>query len=426
MAGVDLPLSHPHDFDATYRLTRILNFWQDDACMTSLEQSRQCVAEAIEPLDPVRTPLAAALGCVLREDARAREDMPAFDRSAMDGYAIDAEDASERFRVVGESRPGVRPGFAVRQGECARIFTGAEIPEGASLVLKQEDVRAHEGWITPETRPAADYVRRRGEEARTGDRLLGAGLRLGPAEIGVLASLGIVEPLVSPRCRAAHFATGDELVDPGDEPGPSRIRDSNSALVRAFVETQGAVMMRQERVPDDADLLTARLRLAADEGCDLLLISGGASVGAYDFGRTSLERLKFQIRFEKVNLRPGKPLTFATRGRQAAFVLPGNPLSHLAVLNCVVCVAFERLAGAQPAWRVLNARLLDGIRIGGDGRDTLWPARVDMGEGEPVVRALGWRSSGDITGLAGLNAFIRCAVPVLDTGARVPCILLHG
>jgi molybdopterin molybdotransferase len=394
--------------------------------MTSLEQSRQCVAEAIEPLDPVRTPLARAVGRVLREDAHAREDMPAFDRSAMDGYAISAEDSSQRFRIVGESRPGSQPGFAVRQGECARIYTGAQIPAGASLVLKQEDVRAHDAWMTPEARPPVDYVRRRGEDARAGDRLLEAGLRLGPAEIALLASLGIVELLVSRPCRTAHFATGDELVDPAEEPGPSRLRDSNSALVRAFTESQGGVITRQERVPDDADLITTRLRIAAEEGCDLLLISGGASVGAYDFGRTALERLGFQIRFEKVNMRPGKPLAFATRGRQAAFVLPGNPLSHLAVLNCVVRVAFERMAGAQPVWRVLNARLLAGIRVGGDGRDTLWPARVDIEEGEPVVRALRWRSSGDITGLAGLNAFMRCAVPSLDTGARVSCILLHG
>jgi molybdopterin molybdotransferase len=394
--------------------------------MTSLEQSRECVAKEIQPLEPARTPLAAVLGCVLREDACASEDMPAFDRSAMDGYAVGVEDGSARFRIVGEARPGTRPDFTVRSGECARIFTGAEIPEGASRVIRQEDVRVAEGWMTPEAGPSPDYIRRRGEDARAGDRLLGSGLPLGPAEIALLASLGIVEPLVSPRCRTAHFATGDELADPAEEPGPSRIRDSNSALVRAFAETQGAVMTRQERVADDADLLTERARLATDAGCDLLLISGGASVGAYDFGRTALERLGFRIHFEKLNLRPGRPLAFATRGRQAAFVLPGNPLSHLAVLHCVVRVAFERLAGAQPAWRVLNARLLAGFRAGGDGRDTLWPARVDFEQGEPVAEPLRWQSSGDITGLAGLNAFIRCAVPVLDTGARVPCILLHG
>ncbi len=392
----------------------------------SLEQARQCVAEAIEPLAPARTPLAGALGRVLREDTRTREDMPAFDRSAMDGYAIGADDASERFRIAGEARPGIRPGFAIRPGECARIFTGAEIPAGASCVLKQEDVRAAEGWMTPDARPPADYIRHRGEDARAGDRLLPAGLRLGPGEIALLASLGIVEPLVSPPCRTAHFATGDELVDPAEEPGPSHVRDSNSALVRAFAETLGAVMVHQERVPDDADLFTARLRLAAEGSCDLLLISGGASVGAYDFGRRALDALGFQIRFEKLNLRPGKPLIFATRGRIGAFVLPGNPLSHLAVLHCVVRAAFERMAGAEPGWRVLNARLRAGVRIGGDGRDTLWPACVDSEEGEPVVEALRWQSSGDITGLAGMNAFIRCAAPVLDTGARVPCILLHG
>ncbi len=395
--------------------------------MTSLGQARDCVAEKIQPLDPVRTPLAKALGCVLREEARAPEDMPAFDRSAMDGYALRAEDASARFRIVGEARPGMRPDFTLRQqGECARIWTGAEIPGGASRVLKQEEAIEDEGWMTPKARPSADYIRRRGEDARAGDRLLGPGLRLGPAEIALLAGLGMVEPLVSQRCRTAHFATGDELADPADEPGPSRIRDSNSALVRAFAETQGAVMIRQERVADDADLLTDRLRLAVNAGCDLLLISGGAGAGAYDFGRMALERLGFQLHFEKLNLRPGKPLAFATRGRQASFVLPGNPLSHLAVLHCVVRVAFERFAGAEPAWRVLNARLRAEVRIGGDGRDTLWPARVEIEGGEPVVDALRWQSSGDITGLAGLNAFIRCTVPVLDTGARVPCILLHG
>jgi len=394
--------------------------------MNSLEASRACVAEAIEPLAAVRTPLGDALGCVLREEACAREDMPAFDRSAMDGYAIGEEDGAGRYRIIGEARPGRRPDFAVHAGECARIFTGAEIPKGAARVLKQEDVRVEEGWMMPEVRTGADYIRRRGEDARAGDRLLGPGVRLGAAEIGLLANVGMVAPLVSRRCRVAHFATGDELVDPGEEPGPSRIRDSNSALVRAFVETEGGVMTQQGRVADDAGLLTEKARMAMDAGCDLLLISGGASVGAYDFGRTALERLGFRIRFEKVNLRPGKPLAFATRGGQAAFVLPGNPLSHLAVLHSVVGVALERMAGAEPEWRVLNARLLEGVQIGGDGRDTLWPGRVDMEEGEAVVRALRWQSSGDITGLAGLNAFIRCAVPVLDTGARVPCILLHG
>ena len=391
----------------------------------SLEQARECVAVKIEPLAPVPVSLADSRGRILREEARTREDMPAFDRSAMDGYAVNAEDASARFRIVGEAHPGKRLDFTVRKGECARIFTGAEIPSGASRVLMQEDVRAEDGWMMPDAPSPDDHIRRRGEDARAGDSLIESGTRLGPAEIALLASLGIVKPLTSPLCRTAHFATGDELVDPAEEPGPSCIRDSNSALVRAFVEAHGGLLVDQERVADDAELLAEKARLAM-AGCDLLLISGGASAGAYDFGRTALEQLGFQIHFEKLNLRPGKPLAFATRGRHAAVVLPGNPLSHLTALHCVARVAFERMAGAVPEWRVLNTRLRTGFRVGGDGRDTLWPARVGLEEGEPVVEGLHWRSSGDITGMAGINAFIRCATPVLDTGARVPCILLHG
>ena len=394
--------------------------------LKTLEHSRQCIAEALVPLEGERVPLNDARGRVLREEARAQADMPAFDRSAMDGYAVGMEDQSERFRIVGEVRTGRQPAFAIGRGECARIFTGAEIPEGASRVIKQEDVRTEDGWMIPNERGRENFIRRRGEDARAGDRLLLPGARLGAAEIGLLASLGIVKPMVSRRCRVAHFATGDELTDPGEEPGPSRIRDSNSPLVRAFVGSQGAVMAHQERVGDDADALTEKAGIALESDCDLLLVSGGASVGAYDFGRTALERLGFQMHFEKLNLRPGKPLVFATRGRQGAFVLPGNPLSHLTVLHCIVRVAFERMHGTEPEWQVLNAALRTGFRTGGDGRDTLWPGRLEIDEGEAVVTPLRWRSSGDLTGLEGLNAFIRCASPVLDTGARVPCILVHG
>jgi len=394
--------------------------------MMSLEKTRECIAAAIQPLDPVRLPLADAAGRVLREPATAREDVPAFDRSAMDGYAIGAQDSSDRFRIVGEITPGKTANFPIGTAECARIFTGAQIPFGASQVLKQEDVRVEEGWMIPVSRNAETYIRHRGEDARAGDLLLTPGQRLGPGEIALLAALGLVQPQVSPLCRTVHFATGDELVDPASSPAATQIRDSNSPLVRAFVEGHGGVISHQERVPDDPALLTEKARLAADTGCDLLLFSGGASVGAYDFGRAVLERLGFQIHFEKLNLRPGKPLAFATRGRQAAFVLPGNPLSHLTVLHCVVRVAFERMAGIEPHLRILNARLRTRIHIRSDGRDTLCPARVDFVNGEPVADPLRWRSSGDITGLAGLNAFIRCPVPALDSGASVPCILLYG
>jgi molybdopterin molybdotransferase len=281
----------------------------------------------------------------------------------MDGYAVGAGEG--RYRIVGEARTGGAEGGKVGEGECVRIFTGAEIPEGAVKVVKQEDARVEQGWMTVERDCAMDYVRRRGEDARAGDCLIRVGTRLGAAEIGLLAGMGIVAPVISRRSRVAHFTTGDEVIDPGLVPGRGQIRDSNGALVRAFVETMGGEMVWQERVSDDVGALTERVRAAVEGGADMVLVSGGASVGDYDFGSRAIEGAGFEVHFGRVKLRPGKPLVFATRGRQVAFVLPGNPLSHLAVLNCVVRVAFERMAGIEPELRVLNARLRVGIGMGG-------------------------------------------------------------
>ena len=392
--------------------------------MPSLEEVRACIATQIEPAEAVREPLAHAMGRILREEVIAREEVPAFDRSAMDGFAMG--EGEGEFRIVGEARPGKRAEFSVGKGECARIFTGAQIPDGASRILKQEDAEVAGERVRAKVGPSAEFIRRRGEDAHAGQLLLAGGTRLGPAEIALLASLGIVEPMISRECKVAHFGTGDELVDPSEKPEGSQIRDSNSALVRAFAEEHRGAMAVQGRVKDDLGSLTEAVRNATDGGCDLVLISGGASVGAYDFGRAALEACGYRTHFGRMNLRPGKPLIFATRERQAAFVLPGNPLSHLAVLNCVVRVAFERFAGVEPRLAMVSARQKEGIDVGGDGRDTLWPARLEFEDGEAVVAPLRWQNSGDITGIVGLNAFIRCRAAVLDTGAPVACILLHG
>jgi molybdopterin molybdotransferase len=393
--------------------------------MNSLEQSRQIVADNIQPGAVEWVALLDARGRVLREDISAPEDMPAFDRSAMDGYAVGPSGA-EGWQILFEVKPGENPESELKPDECARIFTGARIPGGTERVVKQEDTEVSAGIMKQVRACEADYIRCRGEDARAGTTLLKSGTRLTPAEIGLLASLGVTHPQVSSRCRIAHIATGDELVDPSTKPGPSQIRDSNSSLVAAFAQEMSGGIVYQQHAKDDLNDVTQKVNEAFAAGADLLLISGGASVGAYDFGRRALEQAGFKMQFEKINLRPGRPLAFASRGANAAFVLPGNPLSHLTVLHCIVRVAFERMAGLEPSLRILNARLEERIELGGDGRDTLWPARVDYIDGEPVATALRWQSSGDMTGLAGLNAFLRCNVPVLDSGARVPCILTHG
>jgi molybdopterin molybdotransferase len=411
--------------------------------MISLAEARALIQANIRPLAAQTVALAGAHGRVLREDVRAREDMPAFDRSAMDGYAVALDDDSKQFRVVGEIQPGVAPAFKIKRGEAARIFTGAQIPDGASQVIMQEHVRVEGNSITPTQRNRATNIRKLGEDARKGDLLLKAGTRLGAGELALLASLGVVEPKVSPPVRVAHFTTGNELVSPSETPGPGQIRDSNSALVAAFLKASGGELVRQERVADDFDLLLKRAAdiLSAEPSdqtsessagwkptarFDLLLISGGASVGDYDFGKKLLSALGFQIHFEKINLRPGKPLVFATRGDQAAFILPGNPVSHFVTLHVAVRLALELFASAAVSWPLAKIRLAESVEYRPDPRETFWPARVTIENGGLVAHALRWQSSGDVTGMAGANALLQftSTTQTLTAGSDVNALLL--
>jgi molybdopterin molybdotransferase len=411
--------------------------------MISLAEARALIQASIRPLAAQTGPLAEAQGRVLREDVRADEDMPAFDRSAMDGYAVALDDDSKQFRVVGEIQPGVEPQLKINRGEAARIFTGAQIPEGASQVLMQETVRVEGEFITPTQRNRTTHIRQRGEDAQKSALLLKSGARLGAGELALLASLGLTQPKVSPLCRVAHFATGNELVDPSNEPKPGQIRDSNSALIAALVHTYGGEIAQQERVADDFDLLLQRAAdiLSAEpirkvnEGSagwkppariDLLLVSGGASVGDYDFGKKLLGALGFQIHFEKINLRPGKPLVFATSGNQAAFILPGNPVSHFVTFHVAVRLALELFGGATASWPLTKIRLVEKVEYRPDPRETFWPARVTIENGDLVARALRWQSSGDVTALAGANALLQftSAPQSLEAGGDVTALLL--
>jgi len=394
--------------------------------MISLAEARALVAQKISPLPAQPASLEMEHGRRLREDIRADEDIPAFDRSAMDGYAVGVDDDSKGFKIIGEIQPGAVPQFQIKRGECARIFTGAQIPDGASLVLMQENVRLEGGVMIPVQRSGGTHIRKRGEDARRGDLLMRAGTKLGAGELALLASLGVIEPKVSPPVRVAHYVTGNELVAPEVKPGPGQIRDSNSTLVAALVRQFGGEVSRQENVVDDFNRLLEAVRAGMDN-FDLLLVSGGASVGDYDFGKKLLGALGFQIHFEQVNLRPGKPLVFATRENQAAFILPGNPVSHFVTMHVAVHLALQCLAGAEAAWPLVNIRLLEGFKHRPDSRETFWPARVEIQNGELVVRALRWQSSGDVTGLTGANALLQLSgnITAPEAGEAIPVLMLE-
>lgn len=374
--------------------------------LISLSEARAVIARTVAPLKPVSLALANAAGRTVREDVVAPEDVPAFDRSAMDGYAVALEDQSERFRVVTEIQAGQVAQVEVHPGECARIYTGAPIPRGANQVIMQEEVTREGEWMTPRQRDRKTWIRQRGEDARAGDRMLVSSARLGAGELSLLAQLGHVRPLVSPAARVLHFTTGDELVDPGTQPGAGQIRDSNSILVATLLADAGAKLIAQARCGDTLDALTQAVTGHATDSWDALLISGGASVGDYDFGVRALEALGFTIHFRQINLRPGKPLVFATRGAQCAFVIPGNPVSHFVTFHLAIRLALDCLEGRVPAWAMAPVQMATTLATEPNPRDTWWLANVTLVDGSWRARPLAWQSSGDVSGLVSANALL--------------------
>jgi len=376
-----------------------------DALREILARARQLGAEPV--------PLAAGLDRVLRVAACTDLDSPPFDASAMDGYALRRAEAEKHLRVVGTSQAGVAFTGQVEAGQCVRIFTGAPVPNGADWVVKQEDT-TRDGEIVTVSALGPGHIRRRGENRRAGEIVVAAGTRLGPAELAALASGGITTPLVTRRPRCVHMVTGDELVAPDQVPAGAQIRDSNSALIAALLARHGADLVGHVHVRDN--LAAAQAAVAALPAHDVLLISGGASVGDHDFARPLLSTLGYALHFQQVNLRPGKPLVFASRGDRLAFALPGNPVSHWVTFHLFVAPLLDKFAtGLDANPRPLRGRLAAGGTLPTrEARQTIWPARAAVVDGQYELTLLTLASSGDGSGLVGANALVPLPANGLD------------
>jgi molybdopterin molybdotransferase len=380
--------------------------------MLSISEARALIAQTVHVLPPLRVPLAQAHGRTLRESLTADEDIPAFDRSAMDGYAIRADDPATEFRVVCEIPAGTVPTRAIGPGECARIFTGSPIPEGGTQVIVQEVAQRSGDAVTFSQRGKGINIRSRGEDAREGSVLIERGTQLGAVELSLCAQLGKCAPLIAPRPRILHIATGSELVAPDEIPEAGKIRDSNSTLIAALAAEAGAEIAHQFRVGDDPAQLVGAVSGTDIGRWDMLLLSGGASVGDHDFGARTLRELGFSLHFTQLNLRPGKPLIFATRGRHLAFVIPGNPLSHLVCWHLIIRAALDMLAIGAIEFALVEAPLGGDVALKGNPRETWWPARIAWENGGAKFLPLKWQSSGDLTGIIGLDVFIRVPVGI--------------
>jgi molybdopterin molybdotransferase len=374
----------------------------------SVLEAQEVIGRHTGPLAFETVPLNRTQGRVLREPISSAEDLPPFDRSAMDGYAILAADSAEELEVIGEIRAGQAIDLPLRPGQAIRIFTGARLPGGGLKVVMQEHVEVREKRIHLRKQSPSSNVRQRGEDARSGEVLLNSGTTLDATAIALLASIGKTSLLISRQPRILHLTMGDEIVSPEQTPAPGQIRNSNASLISALCREQGIDHPDHFHAGDDLPVIFQSLVEAKVETYDVVLISGGSGQGTYDFSADLFRHLKAVICFREVNVRPGKPLIFGTvsDGSQIIFGLPGNALSHFVCFHLFVRRALDRLLGrATPP--VTQGVLAEPISDTFNARETWWPARAGLKEGRLECRALPWKSSGDITRLPAANALIQ-------------------
>src|SRR5215470_13737879 len=359
-------------------------------------------------------PLAGCAGRVLADDLIAPAQLPPFASSAVDGYAIRSGDGGGRLRVVGESAAGRPLAGELPPGATARILTGGVLPQGADTVVMVEDVEQADGWVSvPVGFPAGHNFHRPGDDLRQGELVIAHGEPLGAAEVGLAAALGFPRLRVLGRPRVALMSTGDELVQVGQTPGPGQVVDSNRWALLAALREAGAIVTLLGVAPDQPEPLR-ELVVDALRDHDVLVTSGGVSVGTHDLVKPLLESLG-EVHLGRVRLKPGKPFTFATlpEGR-LAFGLPGFPVSSLVTFEVFVRPALRRMQGFAAVRRpALRVRLGYEARSSADRTEYQRVTLVREG-GELVAHSTGSQSSSRLMSLAGAHALVR--VPPGDRG----------
>ena len=378
--------------------------------MISVDEAIRLLDGVLRPLGCESVPLADALGRVLAEEIVADRDFPPSDRSAMDGFAVRSADLPSpgTLRVVGEVRAGANPeGHRVGAGEACRVFTGAVIPTGADAVVmveRTEEDRSSGIVRIDDTPGVAQHIRRAAQDLRRGDPVLAGGTEIRSAEIAALASVGRVDVPVYRRPRVFVLSTGDEIVPPHETPAAHQIRNSNTPMLLAQVMEAGFEAADLGSAPDRREPLRQKLRLGL--ASDLLLVTGGVSIGDYDLVGEELGKAGVETLFHGVDMKPGKPILAGRRNGRLVLGLPGNPVSAFVGFKLFGEPALRRFSGNSPAWPQHVTVRLDAPIRRRPGRQTYHLARVeDRGEGWVATPARS-TGSGDVLSLARANALV--------------------
>ena len=397
--------------------------------MISVDEHLARVLSVVQPLSPLDLGLLDAQGCFLDEDVHAPAPLPGFDNSAMDGYAVRTADLSGELPVVlpvvGDVAAGPASPLRVQPGLCVRIMTGAALPEGADAVVPLEltDGGVKHVRIDQTVEPGA-YIRRAGEDVAAGDLVLTRGAALGSANIGLAAAIGRNRVLVRPRPRVVVVSTGSELVEPGAPMGPGQIADANSFALTAAAIEAGALAYRVGIVPDEARTLLSTLEDQLVRA-DVLITSGGVSVGAYDVVKEVLSRIG-TVQFDKVAMQPGMPQGFGTIGPDDTpiFALPGNPVSALVSFEVFVRPALRRMIGAEPLQRPRVSAVTTESFSSPEGKRSFLRVHLSVRKGAHVVTPVSGPGSHLLAGMARANALAVVPEQVVQVAAGEPVTVL--
>ncbi len=393
--------------------------------MIPFESAMSLLQEKLEPhrLPAERISVQSAAGRFLSSDVRSRIDLPPFDKSAMDGYAVPPGDFGGEFEVKGIVPAGKPAGSALAPGTVVKVMTGAPVPPGTERVIIVEQAVEKDGRVRFENPSTRTNIRRQAENLAAGDTILKAGARVGPLEIANLIDCGISEIEVARQASLYILITGDEVVDSFDQLTPGKIMNTNGPLVARLSDRFGLRIAGEEIVPDDPALLRAALE-RAKAAADIVVVTGGLSVGDFDFVPQVITDSGMEIHFSRVAIQPGKPLTFATDDTTLLFGLPGNPVSVYLMFHLVVFRAVAVISGGDFVPRSVMVRLAEPFQRRSGKRAAYQPYRLSA---DGLAVPVDYHGSGHLSALIQADGFIKVpqGVTKLEAQAEMPMMILE-